>query len=204
MVDLCCLILLAIPLFFYWIQKRNTAKMNVNYQQLANQLKMGFNPEHGFEGTLMSGEIGEFKHRCRAYFQRTRSASRKTRDFHLVITVSFLKPLTLGLEIKPQGFLYEGLTFGSPRGKDIKIGHPEFDSNFRISGFEDDKVRQFLDQDRMQAMMLLKETMPWYNSIVINDEGISTGLPGLVDDPNYIGSVMFQLVALASKIEKLG
>ncbi|MBI87912.1 MAG: hypothetical protein CMB67_02635 [Euryarchaeota archaeon] len=203
MVDLCCLIFLAIPLFFYWIQKRTISKMNDNHRHLAEQLKMGFNPDHGFDGTLMSGEIGEFKHRCRAYFQRTRSTGRKGRNYHLVITVSFLKPLSLGLEIKPQGFLYEGISFSAARQKDIQVGQSVFDSNFRISGFDDDKVRQFLDQGRMESIISLKETMAWYNSMLINDEGITTHLSGLIDDPNHIGGVMFQLADLASKIEKL-
>jgi len=200
--DLCCLIILALPFFILWRQRKAREQMNSNMRMVADQLKMGFNPDHGFEGTLMSGEIGQFSHRCKLQYVKRRGAKGRY-HLYLVTTVSFLKPKSLGLELTPQGFLAEGIRFGGPPNQDIQTGHSDFDSNFRVKGFDEDKVRAFLDLERMESILSLKELIPWYNTLSINDEGVSLRMSGLIDDPNMVAGAIFQLADLASAIEKL-
>ena len=202
MTDLCCLIILAVPFYVLWRQRKAREQMNSNLRMVADQLGMGFNPDHGFEGTLMSGEIGQFRHRCRLHYDKKRGHKGRY-HIYLVTTVSFLKPSNLGLEITPQGFLAEGLRLGGAPNQDIQIGHSDFDSNFRVKGFNEDKVRVFLDVERIQSILSLKEMLPWYNTLSINDEGVSLRMSGLIDDPNMVAGAIFQLADLASAIEKL-
>jgi len=200
--DLCCLIILAIPFYVLWRQRKIREQMNSNLRLVADQLKMGFNPDHGFEGTLMSGEIGQFRHRCRLHYEKRRGLKGRY-HIYLVTIVSFLKPSNLGLEITPQGFLAEGLKLSNAPNQDIQTGHPDFDSNFRVKGFDEDKVRAFLDSERMQSILALKEMVPWYNTMSINDEGVSLRMSGLIDDPGMVTGAIFQLSDLASEIEKM-
>ena len=202
MTDLCCLIILALPFFIIWRQRKAREQMNSNLRMVADQLKMGFNPDHGFEGTLMRGEIGQFRHRCRLHYLKRRGAKGRY-HIYLVTTVSFLKPRSLGLEVTPQGFLAEGITFGGAPTQDIQTGHSDFDSNFRVKGFDEGKVRDFLDAERMESILSLKERLPWYNTMSINDEGVSLRMSGLIDDPNTVAGAIFQLADLATAIEKL-
>ena len=203
MVDVCCLLPIGLFFFILLMQRRYRAKVNTNFEIIAGQLGMGFNPGHGFNGTVMSGEAGRFRHRCKLYFERRRSG-RKRRSATLVARVGFLKPRSIGLEITPQGFLAEGITIGSPSRQDIQIGHQEFDSGFRIRGFDEFRVKEFLDPERIRAILAFKKSTHWFNRMTIDDEGVTVRLPSTNgENPDYMKDMISQMLELASRIEKL-
>ena len=124
--------------FFYLVfgrMKRFRKEHNAALRSLATHYGFGFNEQHGWNGTAMSGMIGNY--RCRIWFETVRRRSRRNRSqTYMHATITLNNPRQLGLEISPQGFLSEGIRLPDSMtgNQDIAIGHPEFDGKYRIKG----------------------------------------------------------------------
>ena len=147
--DLLCMIGLFGTLFLLILRHIKRGRMNINFslQNLAIHHGFQINPNHGWNGTVMSGMIAGY--RCTIWFETVRRSNRSKIYMHSTITLNL--PKQLGLSITPQGFLTEGLRLpDSITGdQDIIIGNQMFDSMYRIKGFDENAIRAFLTPHRV-------------------------------------------------------
>lgn len=83
------------------------------------------------------------------------------RGFNLQASIFFPEPLDAGLELTEGGWgesLLEVFDFGL-RG-DITTGNPEFDSTFRISGDDPDRIRSILNRSVQRKMIVFLREKP--------------------------------------------
>jgi len=203
-VDLLCAAGLFGGLFFIFSQrfKRFRANHNLALQALANHHGFGFNPNHGWNATVMNGMIG--KHRCDISFETVRRRSRRNRSStYLHVTVSLNEPSQLGLRITPQGILTEGfrLPDSFTGNQDILIGDQVFDEKYRIKGFDENAVRAHLTPKRIHAILQVQQSLGPLQHLSLNDQQVSVRFPGLISDMQIISNTAKLLVWLAEQLE---
>tara|TARA_Y100000589_G_scaffold286845_1_gene287212 strand:- start:3461 stop:3958 length:498 start_codon:yes stop_codon:yes gene_type:complete len=157
------------------------------------------NPNHGWNGTVMGGMIGNY--RCTIWFETLRRRNRSKTYMHSTITLNTAKQL--GLLIAPQGFLTEGLRLpDSITGdQDIIIGNQMFDSMYRIKGFDEHAIRIYLTPKRVQAILHFQQSLGPLQHLTINDQQISVRFPGLMSDMQIVSNATTSLVWLAEQLE---
>tara|TARA_A100000164_G_scaffold378372_1_gene419795 strand:- start:2788 stop:3336 length:549 start_codon:yes stop_codon:yes gene_type:complete len=178
--------------------------MNVNLglQNLATHHGFQINPNHGWNGTVMSGMVGGY--RCTIWFETVRRRSRRNRSkiyMHSTITLNVQKQL--GLLITPQGFLTEGfrLPDSITGDQDIIIGNQMFDSIYRIKGFDENAIRTFLNPHRVQAILHIQQSLGPLQHLTINDQQISVRFPGLISDMRVVSNATTSIAWLAEQLD---
>ena len=133
---------------------RRMGRFRTNYndmlQSVAEHFGFGFNPNHAWNGTVMSGTLNGY--RCRIWFETVRRLSRRNRSAtYLHATITLNAPQQLGLAISPQGVLYEGFQLPDrlTGNQDIVVGQEAFDSMYRVKGFDEAAVRAHLTSPRV-------------------------------------------------------
>ena len=191
--------------FFYLVfgrMKRFRKEHNAALRSLATHYGFGFNEQHGWNGTAMSGMIGNY--RCRIWFETVRRRSRRNRSqTYMHATITLNNPRQLGLEISPQGFLSEGIRLPDSMtgNQDITIGHPEFDGKYRIKGYDENAVRAFLTPEKVQAILQLQNGLGPLQRLSITDQEVAVRFPGLMADMQMVGNSTSSLAWLAQQID---
>ena len=118
--------------------KNARSEYNLALQSLATSFGFGFNPNHAFQGTVMSGTL--VSHRCDISFETVRRRSRNNRSStYMHVTIALNVPTQLGLSMTRQGFLSEGfrLPDSITGNQDIIIGEETFDETYRVKGIDE-------------------------------------------------------------------
>ncbi len=176
--------------------------LNLSLQSLAMHYGFQINPNHGWNGTVMGGMIGRY--RCTIWFETERRRSRRNRSrTYMHSTITLNTPKQLGLLITPQGFLTEGFRLPDliTGNQDIIIGNQMFDSMYRIKGFNEDAIRQFLTPIKMQAILSVQNSLGPLQHLTINDQQVSIRFPGLMSDMNLVSNATNSLVWLAEQLD---
>ena len=202
--DLLCTVGLFGTLFLIIFRHIKRVRMNVNLglQNLATHHGFQINPNHGWNGTVMSGTVGIY--RCTIWFETVRRRSRRNRSkiyMHSTITLNVQKQL--GLLITPQGFLTEGfrLPDSITGDQDIIIGNQMFDSIYRIKGFDENAIRTFLTPHRVQAILHIQQSLGPLQHLTINDQQISVRFPGLISDMRVVSNATTSIAWLAEQLD---
>ncbi len=202
--DLLCTVGLFGTLFLIIFRHIKRVRMNVNLglQNLATHHGFQINPNHGWNGTVMSGMVGIY--RCTIWFETVRRRSRRNRSkiyMHSTITLNVQKQL--GLLITPQGFLTEGfrLPDSITGDQDIIIGNQMFDSIYRIKGFDENAIRTFLNPHRVQAILHIQQSLGPLQHLTINDQQISVRFPGLISDMRVVSNATTSIAWLAEQLD---
>jgi len=160
----CCLLFLGMP-FLLGLRsllgiRRHRLQINAGYEQMADQLGFSYNPDHNWDGNVITGTIDGYQ--CSVSFERKRSrdggrgtSSGGSKNVYYTTkwTVRLRDPMTLGLEITPHAW---GDGIFRRREQDIETGNDQFDKAFRVKGTDEAGIREFLTLSRMQAMLLFK------------------------------------------------
>ena len=202
--DLLCMVgfFATVVLIFSRRAKRFQTNHNLALEALARHHGFGFNPNHGWNATVMNGTIG--KHRCDVSFETVRRRSRRNRSStYLHVTVSLNGPSQLGLHITPQGFLSEGLRLPDSLtgNQDIVIGEQAFDEKYRIKGFDENAVRAHLTPKRVHAVLQAQASLGPLQRLSLTDQQVSVRFPGLISDMQIISNTAKLLVWLAEQFE---
>ncbi len=202
--DLLCTVGLFGTLFLIILRhfKGVRTNLNVALQNLAMHHGFQINPNHGWNGTVMGGMIGNY--RCTIWFETVRRRSRRNRSkTYMHSTITLNAPKQLGLLITPQGFLTEGfrLPDSITGDQDIIIGNQMFDSMYRIKGFDEHAIRIYLTPKRVQAILHFQQTLGPLQHLTINDQQISVRFPGLMSDMQIVSNATTSLVWLAEQLE---
>ena len=185
---------------------RRMGRFRTNYntmlQSVAEHFGFGFNPNHAWNGTVMSGMLNGY--RCRIWFETVRRRSRRNRSStYLHATITLNTPQQLGLAISPQGMLYEGLRLpdGLTGNQDIVVGQDEFDSTYRIKGFDETAVRAFLTPPRVLAVLQTQQSLGPLERLSITDTEVSVRFPGVMSDMQAVSNSTSAVVWLAGQLE---
>ena len=202
--DLLCTVGLFGTLFLIILRhfKGVRTNLNVALQNLAMHHGFQINPNHGWNGTVMGGMIGNY--RCTIWFETVRRRSRRNRSkTYMHSTITLNAPKQLGLLITPQGFLTEGfrLPDSITGDQDIIIGNQMFDSMYRIKGFDEHAIRIYLTPKRVQAILHFQHSLGPLQHLTINDQQISVRFPGLMSDMQIVSNATTSLVWLAEQLE---
>jgi hypothetical protein len=185
---------------------RRMGRFRTNYntmlQSVAEHFGFGFNPNHAWDGTVMSGMLNGY--RCRIWFETVRRRSRRNRSStYLHATITLNTPQQLGLAISPQGALYEGfhLPDSLTGNQDIVVGQPDFDSTYRIKGFDEAAVRAHLTPPRVLAILQTQQSLGALERLLITDTEVSVRFPGVMSDMQAVSNTTAALVWLAGQLE---
>ena len=182
--------------------RKGRANLNLSLQKLANHHGFQINPHHGWNGTVMSGVVG--KYRCNIWFETSRRRSRRNRTrIYLHCTITLNSPNQLGLLITPQGLLTEGfrLPDSLTGNQDIIIGNQMFDSMYRIKGFDENAIRNYLTPQRVNAILHIQQNLGSLQHLTINDQQVSVRFPGLISNMSIVSSAIISLAWLAEQLD---
>ena len=182
--------------------KRVRSNINLGLQNFAIHHGFQINPNHGWNGTVMSGMIG--KYRCTIWFETVRRRSRRNRSkIYMHSTITLNVPNQLGLLITPQGFLTEGfrLPDSITGDQDIIIGNQMFDSMYRIKGFDENAIRNYLTPQRVNAILHIQQNLGSLQHLTINDQQVSVRFPGLISNMSIVSSAIISLAWLAEQLD---
>ena len=104
--DLLCMLMFFGLVVYFGLVRTRRFRSNYNTMLLgfAQQFGFEFNPNHAWNGMVMSGMLGPY--RCNVWFETVRRRSRRNRSStYMHVAVVRRTPLNLGLSITPQGFL---------------------------------------------------------------------------------------------------
>ena len=182
--------------------KRVRSNINLGLQNFANHHGFQINPNHGWNGTVISGMIGTS--RCTVWFETVRRRSRRNRSkIYMHSTITLNVPNQLGLLITPQGFLTEGfrLPDSITGDQDIIIGNQMFDSTYRIKGFDENAVRIYLTPHRVQSILHVQQSLGPLQHLTINDQQISVRFPGIISDMRIVSNATTSIAWLAEQLD---
>ncbi|MEC8707654.1 MAG: hypothetical protein VXX90_01865 [Candidatus Thermoplasmatota archaeon] len=185
---------------------RRMGRFRTNYnamlQSVAEHFGFGFNPNHAWNGTVMSGTLNGY--RCRIWFETVRRRSRRNRSAtYLHATITLNAPQQLGLAISPQGVLYEGFQLPDrlTGNQDIVVGQEAFDSMYRVKGFDEAAVRAHLTPPRVLAILQTQQSLGTLERLLITDTEVSVRFPGVMSDMQAVSNSTSALVWLAGQLE---
>ena len=202
--DLLCTVGLFGTLFLVIFRhiKRVRTNLNLSLQNLANHHGFQINPNHGWNGTVMSGMVDNY--RCNIWFEIVRRSTGRNRSkVYMHSTITLNSPNQLGLLITPQGFLTEGfrLPDSITGNQDINIGNQIFDSMYRIKGFDENAIRAYLTPHRVNAILQIQQSLGTLQHLTINDQQVSVRFPGLISDMSIVSSATISLAWLAKQLD---
>ena len=202
--DLVCMLGLFSLLYFIFFRsfRRRRAQQNVAMQSLAAQHGFMFNPNHAYQGTVMSGTLGS--HRCDVSFETVRRRSRRNRSStYMHITVPLNAPLRLGLLITRQGFLTEGLRLPDTLtgNQDIIVGDKNFDDTYRVKGMDENAVQAYFTPQRIQAVLQFQRSLGPLQNLTMTDQQLNLRFPGVVTDMDLVSETAKGLVWLVQQLE---
>jgi len=191
---------LGIPIWIIRKQGKERERIHNGFEQMANQLGFRFNPHHNWDGIVMTGAIRNY--RCSLAFEthisRSSTGSGSSKHLKTVWSVSLMKPMNIGLDITPH-FWGDGLLLR--KQQDIETGNAEFDKIFRIKGYDESEIRDFLTPNRMQALLRFNMSRPSSQYMRVTDNEISVRYPTISPDIQMAMDTMMDAVSFTEDIE---
>ena len=202
--DLLCMLSLFGVVFFFITRKMKNARSGYNLalQSLATSFGFSFNPNHAFQGIVMSGTLAS--HRCDISFETVRRRSRNNRSStYMHVTIALNVPTQLGLSMTRQGFLSEGfrLPDSITGNQDIIIGEETFDETYRVKGIDENDVRAYFTPQRIMAILQIQNSLGPLQNLTLTDQQVSVRFPNVMSDMNMISETANALVWLAQQLE---
>ena len=196
---LCCMSIIGIPIWIIRKQGKQREQIHIGFEHMANQLRFRFNQHHNWNGTVMTGSIGDY--RCSVSFEMHTSHSAgggSSKHHKTVWKVSLMKPMNMGLDITPH-FWGDGLLLR--KQQDIETGYSEFDKAFRIKGYDESEVRAFLTPNRMQALLRFNMSRPPSQYVRVTDAEVSVSLPTISPDIQMAMDTLTDAVRFTEDVE---
>lgn len=127
-----------------------------------------------------------------------RSSGKNSQRFTRFET-KFSKNLDLGLMIRSESF-FSKIGQSLLNQKDIQTGNAELDSQIKVRGQSEDRIRSLLNNPEIQQALL--EAYRTHSSIVVNDEGVHLEFSGIVTDIEKYKSTLEALSRVCLPIER--